>query len=75
MQKLTVIFNFSVFDRKIDFGQIWSKNPKLLVGSEIWFLDKFEFAEFNWGIHYFVLDQKKPFLANLLQKIKIVTLS
>ena len=36
-----------IFFKNTVFGQIWSKNLKLLFSFEIWYLDKFEYAEFN----------------------------
>ena len=45
------------------FGQIWSEKSK------------FEYTEFNGGVHFFCLDWKQPFWANVVQKIKIVSLS
>ena len=36
-----------IFFKSTVFGQIWSKNLKLLFSFEIWYLDKFEYAEFN----------------------------
>ena len=36
-----------IYFKNTVFGQIWSKNIKLLFSFEIWYLDKFEYAEFN----------------------------
>ena len=36
-----------IFFKNTVFGQIWSKNLKLLFSFEIWYLDKFEYVEFN----------------------------
>ena len=35
------------------FGKIYSREPKLLVQAEIWFLDFFKYAEFNVVLHVF----------------------
>ena len=57
------------------FGQIWSKKSKLSLWAEIWYLHLFEHAEFNGDVHFFVFDRKYPFLANLVQKVKIISWS
>ena len=44
------------------FGQIWSKNLKLSVSGESWYLDWFEYAEFNAGVHLFRFQSEMPFL-------------
>ena len=92
MQKSMVTFNFSIFFTGItSFGQSWSKKSNLSVYAEIWYLDLYDYAEFNGSIHQnikivslswhlipmliSVLDGKPPFWANLVQNIKIVSLS
>ena len=57
------------------FGQIWSKKSKLSLWAEIWYLHLFEHAEFIGDVHFFVFDRKYPFLANLVQKVKIISWS
>ena len=37
--------------------------------------DKFEYAEVDGGVHFFVFRSQIPFLGNLVQKIKIVYLN
>ena len=44
------------------FGKIWSKKIKLTVQAEIWYLDKFEYAEFNDGVQFFCFSSEIPFL-------------
>ena len=41
----------------------------------MWCLDEFEYEEFNKDFPYSVFNQKYVFWANLIQKIKTVTLS
>ena len=68
--------HFSRFRQEIPFlGQHWPQNSRLYDYSEIWFLDLCDYAEFNDDVHFSVLDQKYPFWAKLVQKIKIVSLS
>ena len=50
------------------------KKSKLSVSAEIWYPGEFEYAEFNGGVH-FCFRLKIPFWANLVQKIKIASLS
>ena len=33
-------------------GQIWSKNSKLFVQSEIWYKDQFQYKKFNGGVYF-----------------------
>ena len=54
---------FFFLTRNTFFGKIWSKkSSKLSVWGEIWYLDQFEYAEFNGSIHFFCLRPEKPFL-------------
>ena len=55
------------------FGQIWSQNSKLTVQSKIWYLDQLEYLQLNGDVYVF--DRKYPLWANLVQKIKIFSLS
>ena len=56
------------------FGKIYSREPKLLVYAEIWFLDYFKYGEFNVALHDFGFDWKLPFSANYFQAIRIISL-
>ena len=71
------MFIFSVFDWKYLFWEgICFKKSELSVEAEIYHLDKFENVEFNGDLHFFFFfGRKYPFWVNLVQKIKIVTLS
>ena len=51
------------------FEQISSKKSKFLVSAEIWYRDQYEYAEFKGDVHFY------PFWINLVQKVKIVSLS
>ena len=75
MQNSMMMFTSPVFDRKYLFGQICSKKSKFSISAEIQYLDQFEYAEFNDGVHFSVFDRKYHFQANLVQKIKIFSLS
>ena len=44
---LFLLLNINIF-----LVQIWSKNPKLFVQSEIWYKDQFEYAKFNGGVYF-----------------------
>ena len=62
------------------FGQIWSKKSKLSVEAEIWYLDLFEYAEFNDAVHAFCFWVERPFFGkfgpksqNYQLKLKFVT--
>ena len=74
MQNSMVMFTFLVFDPKYLFWKIWSKKSKLSVEGKTWYLNYFEYAEFNGHVHFFVFGRKYPFWANLVQKIKVVKL-
>ena len=50
IQWLRSIFLFLTIN--IFLGQIWSKNSKLFVQSEIWYKDEFEYAIFNGDIYF-----------------------
>ena len=41
------MLTLSGFGWKYPFGRIWSKNSKLFVQSEIWYLDYSEYAKFS----------------------------
>ena len=49
--------------------QIWSKKSKLSVSAEISYLNFFEYAQFNSGVHFFCFRPGITFLENLGQKI------
>ena len=71
-----VVFTFSILDRKSLFGQIWSKKSqncqfKLKCGTHTNLNMWNSMALFIFS----VLDRKHPFWANLVQKIKVVSLS
>ena len=53
MQNSMRMFPFFVLDQKYPFGQICSLKSKLLVSAEIWYLDQFKYAEFNYAAHFF----------------------
>ena len=57
-----VMFSFFAFD----LGKIWSKNSKLFVQSEIWYLDYFEYAEVNGDVHFCLFPIKNTFLGENL---------
>ena len=48
---------------------------KIVYLAEIWYQDYFEYAEFDDDIQIFSFGPEIPFLANLVQKIKITCLS
>ena len=61
-------------------GQIWSKNSKLFVQSEFWYKDLLENSKFNGGVYFIcftleILFWGFPNSANLVQKIKMISLS
>ena len=56
------------------FVHIWSKNLRLSLWAEIWYLDYFEYAQFNGDAEVFCFRPKIPFLGNLFQKNKTVSL-
>ena len=47
------------------FGLIWSRNVKLSVQAEIWYLDYFEYAKFRCWYLFFCF---RPFSASFVQK-------
>ena len=63
-----------ILDGNILFGQIWSKKSKLLVWAEIWYLEKFQYAEFSGDVVIFCFRRKYPFWINLIQNFKTVWL-
>ena len=65
---------YTKYIHSIFVEQIWSKNSKLSVCADIWYLDQFEFAELNGDAHFFYLTTGNTWV-NLVQKIKIVNLS
>ena len=58
MQNSLAVFTFPLLDQKYLFEQIWSK--------------KLKNTEFSDGLHFFCFRPKIPFLANLVQKSKLV---
>ena len=60
-QNSVVMFTFSFFDWKYFFGDIWSKNLKLSIQTEIGYVDWFEFAEFNGCVHFYWFRLEIPF--------------
>ena len=54
------LFSFSTGNNL--FGQVWSKKLKLLVYTESWYLDQFEYAKFRDGVHFFYFQLEIPFL-------------
>ena len=44
--------NFSLFDQKNIFVQIWSKTLKLYVLDEIWHSDSFKYAELDGNVNF-----------------------
>ena len=59
---------FLFLTKNIIFGKIWSKNSKLFVQSEIWYLDQFEYAEFNGGVYYICFRLEIPSLVKFSLK-------
>ena len=84
MQNSLVMFTFSVCDRKYPFwvnlvqkvkinSLSWNMVPTLIRIRRIQWRCSL-YAEFNHAVHFF-FDWKYPFWANLVQKIKIISLS
>ena len=70
----SMMVSFYLFQtRNIFFREIQSKKSKLPVYPETWHLDQFKCVQFNGDIHFFS-NQNSPFWANLVKKIKIVSL-
>ena len=61
MQNSIVMFTFSFSAGNTLFGTICSKKLKLSVEAEIWYLDQFEYAEFNDAVQFFVFERKCSF--------------
>ena len=57
------------------FRKIWFKASKCSVSAEDWSSEYFEYAELNGGILFSILGWKYPSRENLVQKLKIVSLS
>ena len=53
MQNSMLMFIFFVFDWNYPFWANLVKKVKLSIKAEIWYLDQFECAEFNGGVHSF----------------------
>ena len=80
-------FNFYVSTRNTLFGKICfrpeipflgkfgPKKSKLLVQTEIWFLDWYKFSGFKRQCWLFQFRPEMSFLGNLVPKIKIISLS
>ena len=47
------------------FEEIWFKKSKFSVLTEIWFLDWFEYGEFNGAVHFFCFILQTPFTKTL----------
>ena len=63
MQNSMAQFTFSALDWKHPFfGKFGPKNQNCQFWPEIWFLDYFEFAEFNGAVHFFCFRSEKAFL-------------
>ena len=76
MQNSVMMFTFSVFNCKYLFlANLVQKNENLWIEAKIYYLDYFEYAKFNGGVHFFWFIPETPFWANLVQQIKIVSLS
>ena len=73
MQNSMMMFTFSVFNCKYLFlANLVQKNENLWIEAKIYYLDYFEYAKFNGGVHFFWFIPETPFWANLVQQIKIV---
>ena len=70
MQNSLEMFMIFDFDLKYLFGYIWSKNSKLFIQSEIWYLDQLEYVEFNGGVYWIFFRLEMPFLGKFSLKIK-----
>ena len=73
MQNSMMRFILSATDLKYHFTV--NLVQKILCLNWIWYLDYFEYAEFNGMVHLICLDWKYFFWANSVRKIKIVSLS
>ena len=67
-----LMFSFFVFDRKYLF---WSQNLNLFVRRGIWYLDQFEYVEFNSDVHFFHFLLEIPCFAKVALKKQIFSLS
>ena len=64
------MFPFSVFHGKYPFGQIWSQNSKFSAYAETWYLDYFEYAQFNGDLNFFHFAPEILILGKLSPKIQ-----
>ena len=58
MHNSMVVFAFSVLDLQYHFGQICSKETKLSVKAETWYLYLFNYAEFKSEFNFSVFNRK-----------------
>ena len=72
---------FLFYNENTLFRQIWSKASKFLVSAEVWYLEYFEYVEFNGGVPFFCFRLEIPFLGkfgpktqNCQFKLKILCL-
>ena len=84
MQNLIVMFTSSIFAQKCPFWAKLVQKIKIVMFSlKFGTLHQFEYAEFNCEVYFLFFrletfsffEQKYPFWANLIQKIKVVGLS
>ena len=72
MLNLLVMIAFLVRSKNILFGQICSKNSKLSVSDETWWVDQVEYAELNSDTHFFLFWAENNFFGQICFKnIKI----
>ena len=68
-----VVFNFSDLNQNCPTWAIWSEKSKLPVYPEIWYLDEFEYAEFNGAVNSFCFWLERPYLGKFnSEKLKLL---
>ena len=69
MQNSMMIFIFFCFRPETPFlGKFGSKKSKLSVQDKTWYLDWFEYAEFNGAVHIFCFRPETPFVGKFSPK-------
>ena len=74
MQNSVVMFIFFAFDLKYSFWANLASKLKFFYG-EIWYLDYFEYVEFNDDAQFFFFRPEILFWGNFAQKIRVANLS
>ena len=75
MDNSMILFIFFLYDQKYTFWEKLVQKSKLSVEGETWYLYFVEYAEFIGDVHIFSSGWKYSFWGNLVQSMKIVSLS